>query len=190
MSKDKKPVATANIGIDLRADKLKKDGTYPVGIRVVHDRRNRFYSIGRTLTPDAFKLFTDGSKKKEVKEFKKFADTFLKTANEAIESLGDDFTFERFKPIFKGEVKGLRNTDVFTYFQSHIDEIKEQGRFGTARNYQCGLDSLKTFRPRKIEFKELDVKFIEKYERWFLNRGNHTTLGIYLRPLRAVLRRA
>lgn len=191
MSKDTKhPKTSASIALDRRATRVNSEGKHPVAIRVVFKRDKRDFSIGEFLTKSEWDLFVGGSKKELIKSFRDRANEELSTAKRIISDLGEDFTFDRFKESFKGLAITKKQHDVYSYYQAHIDEIKEQGRFGTARSYQCGLNSLKVFKPRKLEFKEIDLKYIKKYEAWFLNKGSYATLGIYLRPLRAVLKKA
>lgn len=50
---------------------------------------------------------------------------------------------------------------------------------------------MKAFHPRKLSFEKITPDFLMDYERWMLSEGNSlTTVGIYLRPLRALCKLA
>mgnify|MGYP000913085622 FL=1 len=86
--------------------------------------------------------------------------------------------------------KRKKANNVYAIYDQVINEMTKSGRHGTAGNYTCSLNSLKLFKP-KLEFKEVTPKFLNDFEKWFLARGRSiSTVGIYLRPLRAILNTA
>lgn len=66
-----------------------------------------------------------------------------------------------------------------------------QGRIGNASPFQSSYNSFKVFRGN-IHFSEVTSNYLKEYETWMINdKGNSkTTVGIYCRALRAVIKEA
>lgn len=112
-------------------------------------------------------------------------------ANEIANSL-PHFTFEEFEKImFSGGQKAQRT--ISFYYKNVIDDCKANNRYGTAENYSSSLKSLIKFRGKDtIYFEEITPEWLRNYERWMLEtqEKSRTTIGIYLRPLRAIFNKA
>lgn len=85
-----------------------------------------------------------------------------------------------------------KRQNAFAAFETLIAELKEQNRTGTAISYQNALDSLKAFHEREsIKFNQITPKWLNRYEAWMISKGRtETTVGIYLRALRAIINKA
>jgi len=71
--------------------------------------------------------------------------------------------------------------------------MKKDGRLGNAVTYQYSMLSLKTFTSKSnLQFSEITPNFLKEYEKWMVTEGgkSRTTVGIYLRPLRHLYRKA
>lgn len=177
----------------------KKDiGTYPVKIRVYDPstKKAKHYStnfdlhekdFNRIFYPEIGQRFR--AEEKEIQSnlleleglYKKHADS-LKY-----------FNFEAFESLF--ESKTGDDSNVFFHFENKVKELREAERFSTATTYYNSLQSLKLFlkykngkESKSLNFHEITVKLLESYEEWMnINQGKSlTTVGIYLRNLRAI----
>lgn len=76
-------------------------------------------------------------------------------------------------------------------FLSYIRRLLEEGRVGSALNYQDTYNSLKKFRGN-VRFVDISVSYLNQYEQWMVNvrKRSKTTVGIKLRALRAVFNEA
>jgi len=76
-------------------------------------------------------------------------------------------------------------------FLSYIKRLLEEGRIGSALNYQDTYNSLKKFRGN-VRFAEITVSYLNQYEQWMVieRKRSRTTVGIKLRSLRAVFNEA
>ena len=76
-------------------------------------------------------------------------------------------------------------------FLSYIKRLLEEGRIGSALNYQDIYNSLKKFRGN-VRFAEITVSYLNQYEQWMVNerKRSRTTVGIKLRLLLAVFNEA
>jgi hypothetical protein len=117
-------------------------------------------------------------------------DAIVSKGQKIIEQFGENFTFDAFKDIMYKNAKDLDN--VFTAYMDYIKELKQDKRVGTAESYECSLNSMKKFTEReRLKFRDVDVKFLKKYEAWMLdNRSSKTTVGIYLRAFRHLAKKA
>jgi integrase len=83
-----------------------------------------------------------------------------------------------------------RSGSISITFLSYIKKLLQQGRIGSAINYQRTYRSLKEFKGNSL-FTEITVSFLYQYESWMLNRNaSKTTVGIVLRPLRSIFNEA
>lgn len=73
---------------------------------------------------------------------------------------------------------------------SYIKKLLQQGRIGSAINYQRTYRSLKKFKGNVL-FTDITVAYLYQYEQWMLGKNaSKTTIGIVLRPLRSIFNEA
>lgn len=71
-------------------------------------------------------------------------------------------------------------------FGEYIKVLESQDRIGTCENYFTTLRSLLSFRPN-LRFEDVTPAFLYEYEKWMLGKDcSYTTIGIYVRVLRAI----
>lgn len=79
---------------------------------------------------------------------------------------------------------------ISTVYFSYIKKLLLEERIGSAFNYKDSYNSLKQFRGNVL-FSDITVSFLVQYEQWMRNKGNaKATVGIKLRPLRAIFNEA
>ena len=171
----------------------KKNGLYPIKLRVTFDREQKYYPTKIDLLSEDFARINNldlkdksltTQRKKELKDIKLQMDAIHVRASQIIQNLSE-FSFFLFeKTMFS---KTVKVKDVYTLYSTIITTMNQNGNLGTASNYQCSRNSITMFKP-KLEFREVTVDFLKGYEKWLLEKGKSiSTVGIYLRPLRAVL---
>lgn len=174
--------ATASIYID--TPRPKANGLCSVKIKVTYNRKRKYFSTGVDLTPEEFETVFFGKRKTDKqKEIKTKVEYFEKKATDAIKIL-NVFSFDAFEEIYLDQ----RNTanSVSFAFDKYIDNLKLENRIGTAISYECAKNSIDKYNS-KLTFAEITPIFLKKYENWMLQKGNSiSTVGIYLRSLRAV----
>lgn len=173
----------------------KKSGVYPIKLRITFQRTQKYYPVGADLTKDEYKLMETLSEQKGLKTFikRKLQDALMKSesakgrAYDVISKM-PQFSFRLFdKKFLSGQVS---SESVYYYFDETIKQMKADGRMGTASNYGSSVNSLKEFSP-KLLLRDVTVEFLKDYEKWLLADGkSSTTVGIYLRPLRAIINQA
>ena len=184
----KTPEATAAIVLDMRYERT--DGNYPVKLRITYARKQKYYSTNKriALSQTDFDRVYNGSTPK-IKALKDIRTEILDAeakARSVIDSL-KSFTWEKFETSYFDN----RPTDhgVFAFFDSYIAKLKTEGRISTAVSYNCAKVSIKKFvDDRALAFSDITPAFLQRYQNWM--KGSHSTVGIYLRSLRAIFNAA
>lgn len=189
-----------HISIYLDTRRAKASNLYPVKLRVYvsngKQRTQKLYPLGMDLTVEAFERSYNAVKpRKEDKELKLKLLAKEQRAVEVADSL-KVFTFEKFERELFREKQAAN--DAAYHYRELIKSLQAQGKITTASNYDLSLKSLLAFtndKSRKTSnslfFESITVDFLNRYERWMLAKGkSRTTVGIYLRPLRAIFNSA
>ena len=179
---------TTAIILDTR--RQKKDGTYPVKLRVTFRRKQKMYGTVFSLTQEDFdKAMVDPKPRKENKEIMLKLTTVEKRAIDIIDKL-KDFTFQAFESQFLEQTRNWES--VFHAYQDYYENLTSQGQIRTANNYQTAARSIQEFnQQRDLQFADVTPDFLKKYEKWMLDRGRSvTTVSIYLRTLRTLFNEA
>ena len=72
----------------------------------------------------------------------------------------------------------------------YIKKLLREGRIATAANYHCSYVSIKKFRG-DVRFTDITPSYLTQYENWLISQAvSKTTVGMYLRPLRALFNEA
>ncbi len=182
--------------VEVRLDKRykNKEGKYPAKLWVYDSSvsKQKRYSIGSiyAFTENEWETLLK-AKRGDLKQLRIEINGIEAAANAIIKNLSH-FTFEEFEKImFKGGQKAQRTINFF--YEAKIEECKNSNRFGTMVNYESSLKSLQGFAKKEtIFFDEITSNWLKKYEFWMTKTEGKspTTVGIYLRPLRALFRKA
>lgn len=181
------------ISIVLDKRRAKKNGKYPVKLRVFtpEPKKQILYPTKFDFTKDEFKSIWETSKpRKEHQENRTLLRAIEEKAIKAAKEL-EYFTFEAFENVlFPTHGKGQK--DVVFYYQQAIELYKKNRQVGTALNYEYSLKSLIEFNGNeKLDFKKVTVQWLKDFEHHLTNKGkSQTTVGMYLRPLRAIFNAA
>ncbi len=178
-------VTTAGV---LFKKRQKKNGTYPVKLRLTSDRKQMYCSIDSKnrvyeFTEDDFNKITGPKPRGEFKEIQLEFSLIEEKAQKIIKSLSD-FSFEQFKIHFGISGSNLRN--VFHYLDIRTEAYKKTG-YGD-KNAKAVKTALQQFfkRSTSLEFREVTVAKLKEFEVYMRNRGiRPTTYNRYLDSLRS-----
>ena len=177
-------MSNASTAVYLDTIRPKKNGLCSVKIRVTYNRKRKYFSTGIDIKPLEFKQVLFGSRRtNEQKALKKKIEYFENKADRVINNL-NIFSFDAFTEQFLDS----RNTatSISFAFDKYIDELRIYNRLGTADSYECAKKSLTKFK-QGLTFAEVTPNFLKKYQSWMEENGESiSTVGIYLRSLRAV----
>ena len=183
-----------HISIYLDTRRVKKNGKFPVKLRVFipYPREQKFYTLPFEFTETEFKEVWETKKpKKEFREDNIRLQAILSKANTVASSL-DVFTTSEFENLFFS-TKNINKKEISFYYHQYINHLKENNQISTASNYDLSLKSLQSFYGKEeIPFQIITPTWLERYEKHMIEGKNlsQTTVGIYLRPLRAIFNTA
>jgi integrase/recombinase XerD len=205
-------MASSTTSIILDTRRPLKNGTFPVKLRITFLRERKYYPTAYSLSEEDF-LKTQDPKARA--KFKDLSIEFQAEEQRAIAVINKlpSFSFYEFEKKFLGS--GFKN-NVFSAFDYTILQLNDDGRVGTANSYTCASNSLYSFikkepltqnkgmskeeiaakkeaqsRKAPLPFTSITVTFLKEYEKWMLAQAkSRTTIGIYLRPLRALFNEA
>lgn len=190
-----------HISVYLDTRKAKQNGKFPLKLRVFTSipRKQKMYSTKFEFTSDEFKAIWEvlkpkGDSNKAIK--KKIVKLIDKAEDVAEEML--EFSFEKFESrLYRAKGDG---TKLKFHYDNSIRELTKRGRIGTASSYDLSMKSLTEFikiKKKELKFENLTFYHITKswlqdYEDFMLNdlERSSTTVGIYLRNLRAIFNKA
>jgi integrase len=162
------------------------DGKYPIKLRLTFNRKQKYYTTYFTATKDEFEKYMGRNPKGHCKQIRIALDAIEQKANSLINEL-KVFDFAKFDRKFNRDSK--LQDDVYSCYDKIISDYEKNGQIGTASNYQCSKNSLKLYRA-DLTFYDITPDFLMSYEKHLLKKGKSiTTVGIYLRPLKAVINR-
>jgi integrase/recombinase XerD len=197
--KSKQPyMEVAKPTFDIYLDKRRiKENTnkFPVKLKITFLRVRDYISLNYDLNEDEFKkLKGNGIRIEELKILNIKNIGFLEKAHKIAEEL-EHFDFKEFKKRFletefEKQQKAKITSDVYAAITEYANTLMKEGNVKTSKSYTTALTSLKSFKA-KLNFNEVTPAFLKAYEKFMLNNDkSNTTIGIYLRNLRAILNTA
>ncbi len=177
---------------------VRKNGTYPVSIRITKDRKSKLISTNLAATEkewdsDSARYISD---KRIVPEYKKLNARLSELEARINEVMRDfekdriDWTLNQFEEVFlnktpKGNVKD--------YFNSLITTLRDTNHFGNAECYSRTMHMLELF-DSKFDtrvFPEIDIKYVKAFDVYMQKRGcSGNTRKFYFKALRACMNKA
>jgi hypothetical protein len=181
--------------IILYKQKVLKDGTHPVMIQIIHDRKVKKKSTGLSCKPEEWNpensCFTKAFP--NYKEHNKKLDNWKAKLGKTIDWFDyneEPFTYEKFKE--KVTKPKSRSKDVLEAFNGIIERMKAEGRIGNSLVYRDTKNDIKRFLGlRSIVFQDINYAFLIDFES-FLRREGYADSSIHnrMRTLRAVYNEA
>ncbi|MGN6399982.1 MAG: phage integrase SAM-like domain-containing protein [Flavisolibacter sp.] len=194
--------ATVSLLLDTRREK--KNKTYPVKLSVYFEGDKRRYKTGHDVSEVEWtKLYGANLRDDDLKLLKRKLNAKKEKAESLIDKM-ESFTFEEFEELFFREKKVRQSSDLKTLFDDYIEILEKAGRIGSASIYRTTLNSLLDYKP-KIKASDVTKNFLEDYEQHLLHAVHRpsskskskiidfpkgispTTIGIYMRQLRAII---
>lgn len=183
---------TISIYLDTRS--TKKDGKHPVKLRVYikEQKKQKYFGTEYNFTKKEFDSIWNVSKPRlEHKETRRELLSMQLHAEEVASKI-DPFTIQEFdKKINRNKGVGIC---IDYHYEQLINELIKKERIGTASSYNLSRNSLKSYYQgdfNTLSFLEINADWLRDYEFFMTNNGKSiSTVGIYLRGLRAIFNRA
>jgi len=184
--------ATAYIIIETRWPNAKQ--IYKLKLMVTHKRVQKYYTIiipgvPAVMSEGDFNKIKSDKPRKPFSEYREKFNVIEADARTVIMEM-TEFSFEAFQKQYFDPPKVDR--DLFDGIKNYSTELRKQGRISTANNYDSTAYSFKEYCKAQLLttllFEEITVEQLNNYEAWMLKEEhNLTTVGIYLRNIRAIL---
>ncbi|RCW31959.1 site-specific integrase [Marinilabilia salmonicolor] len=168
-------------------NRAKKTGKYPVKLRVTFRRKRKYYGTGIDLSKEEWdKMHLPDVKGKLLKRRREL-DQIVQEAEE-VGSQMTSFSFHQFEDLFFNAPDD--SLSVYDAYDRRIQILEQEEREGTRDNYEDSKVSLQKFK-KNLSFYDVTPDFLNSYEKYMLEAGKSpATVGIYLRPLRAIMNQA
>lgn len=160
-----------------------KDKTFTVRIRIIFDRKAKYYTTKIQLSKDQYKnMINEPNPRGTPRRNKIVIHELLKKANGIILDM-PVFSFDTFEKKYLGKSGKLNS--VHEAFTRHIKTLKDKGQINTASTYITASKQLKTFHSKDLLFDEITVSFLNSWEQYMKLAGKSpTTISINARCLR------
>lgn len=166
----------------------KKNGLFPVRIRVTYRRRLCYYTTGKDLTAEEWEMLPT-TKARTLVAIRKDIESSYQIVRAAVEELAGAGGFSL--DALNNRLKGAASDTVNTMFRAKIAELEKAGRVGNMLIYDNVLKGLERFAGMRIRFDVITVAWLGKYADSMRKEGKRqTTIAIHLRTLRAILNEA
>lgn len=170
-----------------------KNGNHPIRLVVSYQKTKKRYGIGISMSAsDWDKINAKRLKNDSLKQTKIELEAIRTYASDIIDML-DPFSFEEFeKHFFKKDSSEEQPNQPYLkqIFDKYISKLKQNGQIGTAISYQTTINSIEGFRAGLL-LDDITSDFLQSYENHLSAAGkSNTTIGIYMRQLRAVINQA
>jgi integrase/recombinase XerD len=187
--------------IDMRRTNKKGEHYVKLNVYNPYTKKKKLYATDFSYTESDFNCIypVDNKPKPRWKEDRENIDAIIslacEVANTIIQKFGT-FTFELFENEWHHETVIKPNQNITSYYQSIIADLKSQDRIGTASNYECSLNSITAYHAisskEPLNFHHITKEWLKGYDKHMITDSgkSKTTVGIYLRPLRAVFNKA
>lgn len=189
----------SNIVITLDTRRAKKDGTYPIILRLSHNGKTLPLSTGYAVPED----YWDETNRK-IKNIYKGMDNVTRVNNflqkerarciDVLTILNDknELNYLSINELKEMMVIGKSETSFYEYTEQLIKEQIAQKRIGNARSYANTLREIKNFmKERIVTFNEINHHFLKKWEHSYLSRGlSPNGLAVHMRTIRAIFNKA
>lgn len=195
----KMQIMNTNIVISLDTRRQKKDGTYPLMMRLGHNERTTAIPIGINLLEKDWDI-----EKRLVKKSYEGSNTVTRLNNIIQKKKADAMDIilglHEAKQLPMMSVIAVKDKiitnnkpqSVFTFAENLIKDLISENRIGTARSYKEVISVLKKYNGGKdLSFFDLTYTFLKKYETYYMAKGNsYNGLAAYMRSLRAICNKA
>jgi len=185
----------ATVNVLFYKSKLLSNGENPLMLRICKDGKRKYQSLKLSINPK----FWDFEKEKPKRNcpnresIESVISTNLERVRKQILELNVENKDYSAQSLVNQKDKQVTIYTVGDFYKKLLKEMDEGGKYGNWRFYTASNNSLKAFTNGNMDFlfSEIDVAWLNSYEKWLLKRGNiGTTISVQFRTLRAIYNKA
>ena len=162
----------------------RKDGTYPIRIRVTYFGKHRYYPTGVSLGELEWDTLSN-TRNRELVAARKDIEMAEQMVRETVNALIEDdmFSLETLDRLLRRKSDNTLNA----IFRKRIEELKLTDSIGNSGVYETTLKTIEKFAGEKIALDSITFAWLQRFENYMKASGLSTnTIAIRLRTLRAV----
>nr|WKN34384.1 site-specific integrase [Tunicatimonas sp. TK19036] len=190
-----------NIKLLLDTRRARKDGSYPLVMRVIHDRKSINISLGYSLQSKDWDAKNERLKRTSqvVENTTRFNNMLHKKRTKAYDTIAKLDDEKKLTHLTMSELKAqlienktTSKPTVFQFIEEHITQLKKARKAGNADVYGQVLKRLRIFNNGKdLKFEALNYAFLTRFENWHFSNGSSVgSLSVYMRTIRAAYNKA
>jgi integrase/recombinase XerD len=166
------------------ARRLKTDKRFPLKLRVTYKGVRKYYATTFDVSEEEWQIVNSPDAKGRLRKIKNEIAVIESLALKSCENVRP-FSFSQFEFNFYNGKAQLQRVE--TAYTEYIEHLKINKQYGTADNFKTAISSLRKYKSN-LQFEDITKEFLEGFENWMLMNGKSiTTVGIYVRTLRAVM---
>ena len=164
---------------------VKKNGLYPIKIEVIYKRQQKYFPTGNDASKHEWESMWQARRLSEkATNIEKTFNNIRNAVNELIDR--GEFGFIQLKRIL-----GYSDISVNQAITIKMEESKNNGKINTYYRYRNTLKALQDFAGKHICFDHVTTLWLKRCELFWRQDGKcSTTVNIYMRSLRCVMREA
>ena len=184
----------ASVKVFLNKHKKKSDGSHPVVMQIIKDRRKKLLFLRHYVKPEHWDedLNVPIAKHPNSVRLRSIIRNKLNDAERVILDLEDKkkpFTVE---DIVNQLTTTENSASFFSYANGTVEKLKELNQIGNSQIYSSTVSIFKEYRNDKdISLKHIDQRLLESFREYLIKKGcKVNSISVYLRTLRAIYNRA
>lgn len=177
---------TVSAILDTRREK--KDGLYPIKVRVTYQRQRQYYPTGKDLSVEDWDKLSN-TKSKHLIDLRSSVQVTAERVRDSVKELvkNDIFSFDTLNKRLGSATGDTLNTA----FKARIEGLAAQGKVSTADWYKYTQRSIELFAGENIKFSQVTVDWLQRYEKYLLAENkSYTTISMYMRALQVIINEA
>jgi integrase/recombinase XerD len=166
------------------ARRLKNDKRFPLKLRVTYKGIRKYYATTFDVTEDEWMIVNSADAKGRLRKIRNEIAVIETLAQKSCENV-KPFSFSQFEYNFYNGKAELQSVELA--YDQYIERLKVNKQYASADSFKTSLSSLRKYKCN-LQFEHITKEFLEGFENWMLMNGKSiTTVGIYVRTLRAVM---
>jgi integrase/recombinase XerD len=189
-----------NLSLSLDTRRQKKDGTFPIILRLSHGRKTTSISMGYSIHERNWDYKNRKIRRsyKGVTSINRLNNILAKEKTEAMDIINKLQDKKRLNHMGIMQLKTLianksKYESFFEFGNLLMIQMKEMNRFGNAQSYYHILRAVKRFtKGRDLKFNEINYEFLINFEKEHLSRKCNSINGVasYMKGIRAIYNKA
>lgn len=167
---------------DVRRSKNNK--RFPLKLRITYKGKCKFYAIGHDASDEEWMIINSPESKGKLRKIRSAIVEIEDNAEKCCTAIVP-FSFKQFEYDFFDQK--IQFETVESAFMAYITQLRGNNQVGSAHAYSTAMNALKKYKAN-LKFPDITPDFLQDFENSMVNRGKAiTTVGIYLRQLRAII---